>query len=82
MALSGVFNPVESLPGVLQPIARVLPSTHAFAALRDALAGQPLDGGGIAAGLAGALVFLVAGIAFSVAMLRTFRRRGFVTRFS
>ena len=82
MALSGVFNPVEALPGVLQPIARVLPSTYAFSALRDVLAGQPLDTGDIAAGLVGALVFLVGGTAFSVAMLRTFRHRGFVTRFS
>jgi ABC-2 type transport system permease protein len=82
MALSGVFNPVEALPGALQPIARVLPSTHAFAALREVLGGEPLDASGIATGLAGAVAFLVAGTAFSVAMLRTFRHRGFVTRFS
>jgi ABC-2 type transport system permease protein len=82
MAFSGVFNPVEALPGALQPIARVLPSTYAFSALRDVLAGQPLDTGDIAAGLVGALVFLVAGTAFSVSMLRTFRHRGYVTRFS
>jgi ABC-2 type transport system permease protein len=82
MALSGVFNPVEALPGALQPIARVLPSTYAFAALRDVLAGEPLDTSDIAAGLVGAFVFLVGGTVFSVAMLRTFRLRGFVTRFS
>ena len=82
MALSGVFNPVEALPGALQPIARVLPSTYAFAALRDVLAGQSLDTSDIAAGLVGAFVFLVGGTVFSVAMLRTFRLRGFVTRFS
>ena len=82
MALSGVFNPIEALPGVLQPIARLLPSTYAFTALRDVLAGQPLDTSDIAAGLVGALVFLVGGTAFSVKMLRTFRHRGYVTRFS
>ena len=38
--------------------------------------------GSIVAGLVGALVFLVGGTAFSVAMLRTFRHRGYVTRFS
>ena len=32
MPLSGVFYPVEALPGVLQPIAPLLPTTHAFAA--------------------------------------------------
>ena len=81
MALSGVFNPVESLPGVLQPLARVLPEHAHVAALRDVLDGQPLAVGEIHAGLLGAVVFLVAGFAFS-GMLRTFRRRGFVTRFS
>jgi ABC-2 type transport system permease protein len=82
MALSGVFNPVESLPGPLQPIARVLPSTLAFDALRDVLAGEPLPLGNVVLGFIGSIVFLAAGTAFTVAMMRTFRRRGFVTRFS
>ena len=82
MALSGVFNPVDALPGPLQPIARLLPSTHAFTALRDVLAGEPLPQGEIVAGLIGGVVFVVVGFAFSWWMLRIFRRRGFVTRFS
>lgn len=82
MALSGVFNPIESLPGPLQPIARLLPSTHAFNALRDVLAGEPLPAGEIVAGFIGSVVFLAAGIAFTARMTRTFRRRGLVTRFS
>ena len=41
MALSGVFNPVVALPGVMQPLARELPSTHAFNALRAVLSGGP-----------------------------------------
>ena len=82
MAFSGVFNPVTALPGVIQPLARILPSTHAFNALRAVLAGRPLPGGEIVAGLIGAVVVLVMGFAFSARMLRTFRRRGYVTRFS
>ena len=82
MALSGVFNPVEALPGALQPIARVLPSTHAFSALRDVLSGEPLPWDDIVAGTIGSFVFLGAGIAFTVWMMRIFRERGFVTRFS
>ena len=34
MALSGVFNPVDAIPGLLQPVSRILPTTHAFSALR------------------------------------------------
>jgi len=82
MALSGVFNPVEALPGPLQPIANILPSTKAFAALRATLAGEPVEAGYLAGAMVGALVMLAAGFAFSTWMLRIFRRRGFVTRFS
>jgi ABC-2 type transport system permease protein len=82
MALSGVFNPVESIPGPLQPIARVLPTTHAFAAARSVLDGQPLPWGHIGAGLVGAAVAAAAGLTFVVRMLAVFRRRGYVTRFS
>lgn len=82
MALSGVFNPIDALPGPLQPIARLLPSTHAFTALRDVLAGRPLPQDEIATGLIGGVLFVAAGFAFSWWMLRIFRRRGFVTRFS
>jgi ABC-2 type transport system permease protein len=82
MALSGVFNPVDALPGALQPLARVLPSTHAFNALRAVLAGDPLPTAEIVKGLTGGVVFVALGFTFSWRMLRTFRRRGFVTRFS
>ncbi len=56
MPLSGVFHPVEALPGVLQPVARALPTTHAFAA--------------------------GAGVLFLTSMLATFRRRGYITRYT
>ncbi len=35
--LSGIFWPVDSLPAVLQPVARVLPLTYAVEALRDVM---------------------------------------------
>jgi ABC-2 type transport system permease protein len=82
MALSGVFNPVEALPGPLQPLARVLPSTHAFSALRAVLDGKALPLGEIRSGLIGAAVLVVLCFAFSARMLRVFRKRGLVTRFS
>jgi ABC-2 type transport system permease protein len=82
MAVSGVFNPIDALPALLQPIAAVLPSTHAFEAMREILDGQPLPWDEVAAALIGSAVALVAGIAYATWMLRVFRRRGFVSRFS
>jgi len=82
MALSGVFNPVDAIPTVLQPISRVLPTTHAFNALREMLDGKPLPLDEIAVGLVSAVACAGAAMWFATRMLRTFRRRGFVTRFS
>jgi len=82
MALSGVFNPIAALPGALQPIARLLPTTHAFAALRVVLDGHPLPGGQLLLAAIGSVVGLGLAVGFCVHMLRVFRRRGFVTRFS
>ncbi|MEO3973640.1 ABC transporter permease [Streptomyces sp. CAU 1734] len=82
MPLSGVFYPVSNLPAALRPIAEVLPTTHVFAA------GRALNNGGgmpwrelaIAAG--GTAVLLVVSLWALGRMLRTFRRRGLVTRYS
>ena len=55
----GVFNPVEALPGGLQPVAQLLPSTHASARARAVLDGKPLPGDELAIGALAALVWLV-----------------------
>jgi ABC-2 type transport system permease protein len=82
MPLSGTFFPVAALPSPLQPVAEALPTTHAFAAAR-----QLVDGGafpwhelGISAGLTA--VAGIAAVAYVTSMLRLFRRRGYVTRYS
>ena len=82
MPLSGVFTPVANLPGGIQPIAHALPTTHAFIALRAGIAGHGIAWGelGIAALLAGFMLALSGW--FVVAMLRLFRKRGYVTRYS
>jgi ABC-2 type transport system permease protein len=41
IALSGLFLPIEELPGALQPVARVVPLTYAVALLRGIWAGEP-----------------------------------------
>ena len=43
LPLSGVFYPIDALPAVLQPIALVLPTTHAFAALRGSSTASRLE---------------------------------------
>jgi ABC-2 type transport system permease protein len=82
MPLSGVFYPVAALPGVLIPIANVLPTTHAFAAGRGLVTDGVMrwDEFGVAA--VGTAAMLVAALAFVVWMLRVFRARGFITRYS
>jgi ABC-2 type transport system permease protein len=82
MPLSGVFYPADALPGVLKPIAVALPTTHAFAAARDLLDGEPMPWDEIAWAVLGVVIFTACGIAFVTHMLRVFRRRGFVTRYS
>jgi ABC-2 type transport system permease protein len=82
MALSGVFYPVDAIPTALQPLSRILPTTHAFAALRTVLDGHALPWGQIAAGIVGAFICAGLSIWYATRMLRTFRQRGYVTRFS
>jgi ABC-2 type transport system permease protein len=82
MPLSGVFYPVEALPGALEPIARLLPTTHIFAAARTVLDGEAVPWDELAVGLAGTVGVAALGVLYVTTMLRTFRRRGFVTRFS
>jgi ABC-2 type transport system permease protein len=82
MALSGVFYPVNAIPTALRPLSRILPTTHAFAALRTVIDGHPLPWGQIAAGIIGAFICAALSVWYATRMLRTFRHRGYVTRFS
>jgi ABC-2 type transport system permease protein len=82
MPLSGIFYPVSALPAVLQPVALALPTTHAFAALRGLVDGHGLDWSQIAIATAETIGFAVLACWFLVRMLRIFRRRGLITRFT
>jgi ABC-2 type transport system permease protein len=82
MPLGGVFYPVEALPAVVRPLSQLLPTTHAFAAGRDLIDGGPMPWGELALAAAGTLVATAAALAFLGWMLRLFRRRGYVTRYS
>jgi ABC-2 type transport system permease protein len=82
LAVSGVFNPVTALPGYVQPLAKVLPTTYAFRAMRQLLDGGAIPWDDVAKGYVGAFAFCALGYWFIVRMLNTFRARGYVTRFS
>lgn len=81
MPLSGVFFPRSALPGVLQPVSAVLPTTHAFAAARSALVG-PFAWGEVGWAALMSAVAAAAALAFLTRMFRVFRERGYVTRYS
>ena len=82
MPLSGIFYPVDALPGLLQPVALALPTTHAFAALRGLVDGHSLDWSQIGIAAAETVGFAVLAGWFVVRMLHIFRQRGFITRFT
>lgn len=82
MPLSGVFYPVDALPGALRWLALALPTTHAFEVARALLDGRGLDGGALALAALGALALGLAACAFLVRMLGVFRARGYITRYS
>ena len=82
MPLSGIFYPVDALPAVLQPIAWLLPTTHAFVALRTLVDGGGTDWGRIALAAVLAIVWTVLALAFCIRMLRLFRQRGYITRYT
>jgi ABC-2 type transport system permease protein len=81
VALSGVFYPPHALPGALQPLAAVLPSTHAFTTARALLDGHALPWGQLGLSFAGAVVMVPLAVWFALRQLHVFRERGFVTRY-
>lgn len=82
LAISGVFNPVDALPGAVQPVARNLPTTHVFTAMRSLLADGAIPWNDIGLAAVGAVLLLAASMAFVTHMLATFRKRGYITRYS
>jgi len=82
LAVSGVFNPVESIPGPIQPIAKVLPTTYAFKAARDLLDGGAVPWADLGWAALSAVVLAGLSMLYVLRMLRIFRARGFVTRYS
>lgn len=82
MPLSGVFYPTSALPAGLRPIGEALPTTHAFSAGRAFAMGQPIPWHELFLATAGTVAAVALALAYLTWMLRIFRTRGFVTRYS
>jgi ABC-2 type transport system permease protein len=82
LPLSGVFYPIDALPTVLQPLAQALPTTHAFDALRGLVDGSGLDWVQVGIAAVGSVVMLLLACWYLVHMLKLFRSRGYITRYT
>lgn len=82
LPLSGAFYPVNVMPTGLRYVARVLPTTHVFAAARTVVAGRPLPWSEIAWGALGGAAVAALAVVYATRMLAAFRRRGFITRYT
>ena len=82
LPLSGVFYPTDALPTVMRPLALSLPTTHAFSALRGLVDHRGLNWTQIEIAAGGAVVMLFLAGWFLVSMLKTFRKRGYITRYT
>jgi ABC-2 type transport system permease protein len=82
LPLSGVFYPVDNLPAIMQPLARIMPTTHAFAALRSLVDDKGVAWGQLAIAAIGSIMLMLLSLAYLLAMLRRFRQRGYITRYT
>jgi ABC-2 type transport system permease protein len=80
MPLSGIFYPTSALPGVLQPLAEALPTTHIFNAAREVVNGRALPWDEMAIAAIGAVVMSALAVWFLTKMLGIFRKRGYISR--
>jgi ABC-2 type transport system permease protein len=82
LAFSGVVFPTDSMPRGLGAVAGALPTTRLFASLRRILDGNGIDWSSMGIAAVASLAFLTAAGLFASRLLRVFRHRGFVTRYS
>jgi ABC-2 type transport system permease protein len=82
LAFSGVFFPTTSMPKGIGVVARQLPTSRLFAALRAAVDGTVPTWSTLLGAAIGSFIFLALALALASSLLKVFRRRGFVTRYS
>ena len=82
LPLSGVFYPVSALPALVRPLSLLLPTTHAFDAGRALVDGRGMQWGQLGIAAISTLAFALLAIAFLARMMKTFRRRGYISRYT
>ena len=82
MPLSGVFYPVTALPGVIQPLSKLLPTTYLFSAGRTLTETGRLPGHTMALAFMSTVAAAALTVGYAMWMMRLFRKRGYITRWS
>ena len=80
MPFSCVFYPLKSLPTFLQPVAWILPTTHSFEGMRQAIAGQGFSASHLGWGLLLNLVYFVLAALFFRWMFESARSLGLLVK--
>lgn len=79
---SGIYYPISALPGVLQPIGQILPTSYAFEGMRSVLLSRTLPLTDTLWGVGLALLYLGLAYYFFVRIYRYSLRTGLIARFS
>jgi ABC-2 type transport system permease protein len=79
---AGVFYPVSTLPGWMQPISRLLPPAYVFEGMRSLVAGRAASAAALAWGAGLALLYVLLGSWVFVRVYRHAVRTGLIGRYS
>lgn len=74
--IAGIYYPVASLPGWIQPISYALPASHVFEGMRAVLFGQPVPWGHLAAAMGLNAIYLTGAALVFSACFNAARRAG------
>jgi ABC-2 type transport system permease protein len=80
MPLSCVFYPLKSLPGFLRPVAWILPTTHSFEGMRQAIERGGFSSSHFQLGLELNLVYFILAALFFRRMFESARSRGLLVK--
>ena len=80
MPLSCVFYPLSSLPRFMRPMASILPTTHSFEGMREAVVSGGFSNLDFSWGLGLNLIYLIFGIFFFRSMFEAARSRGLLVK--
>ena len=82
LPMSGVFYPIRALPAVLRPVALLLPTTHAFDAGRALVDGRGMQWDQLGIATISTLIMGIIAVVFLSQMMKMFRRRGYISRYT